>query len=224
MAEHRGVVVFCEIKGDKLLPISTEGLGAGRKLADALGQDLSAVIVGSNIAAIAPQAIMYGASKVYAVDDPLLKEFQSDAYVNVIEKVIKQVMPSVVIMGQTDAGRDIAPRLAFKLDTAATMDCIDLSIDAESKRLLQTKPVYGGNAQAVFITDTDPQIATIRTKAMAAPAPDILKKGEVVNVPAGLQESDVRAKVVNRAICRDNGHQARRRANRRLRWSGHRRR
>jgi electron transfer flavoprotein alpha subunit len=200
MAEYRGIVVFCETKGDKLLPIAAEGLGAGRKLADALGQDLSAIVVGSNVTGVAPQAIMYGAAKVYAVDDPLLKDFQADAYVNVMEKVLKQVMPAIIIMGQTDMGRDLAPRLAFRLGTAVTMDCIDLAIDPESKRLLQTKPVYGGNAQAVFVTDTDPQIVTIRTKAMAAPAPDSLRKGEVVNVPAGLQSADIRTKVVNRVV------------------------
>ncbi len=200
MVDYRGIAVFCEVKGDKLLPIAAEGLGAGRKLADVLGQDLGAILVGSNIAAVAPQAIMYGASKVYVVDDPLLKDFQTDAYVSVMEKVVKQVMPSVIIMGQTDVGRDLAPRLAFRLGTAVTMDCIDLAIDPETKRLLQTKPVYGGNAQAVFATDTDPQIVTIRTKAMTAPEPDTLKKGEIVNISADLQASDIRTKVVDRVV------------------------
>jgi electron transfer flavoprotein alpha subunit len=200
MIDYRGIIVFCEVKGDKLIPIAAEGLGAGRKLADALGQDLTAIVVGSNVTGIAPQAIMYGASKVYAVDDPLLKEYQADAYVNVVEKVIKQVMPSIIIMGQTDIGRELAPRLAFKLGTAATMDCVDLAIDPASKRLMQTKPIYGGNAQAVFSTDIDPQIVTIRTKAMAAPSPDILRKGEVVSFPAGLQANDIRTKIVNRVV------------------------
>ncbi len=200
MADFRGIAVFCEVKADKLLPIAAEGLGAGRKLADALGQDLSAILVGSNITGIAPQAIMYGASKVYVVDDPLLKDYQMDAHVSIMEKVVKQVMPAVIIMGQTDVGRDLAPRLAFRLGTAVTMDCVDLAIDPETKRLLQTKPVYGGNAQAVFVTDTDPQIVTIRTKAMPAPAPDSLRKGEVVIIPAGLQASDIRTKVVNRVV------------------------
>jgi electron transfer flavoprotein alpha subunit len=200
MAEYRGIAVFCEVKGDKLLPIAAEGLGAGRKLADGLGQDLVAILVGSNVGGVAPQAIMYGAARVYVVDDPLLKDYQMDAYVSVMEKVVKQVMPVVIIMGQTDLGRDLAPRLAFRLGTAATMDCVDLAVDPETKRLLQTKPVYGGNAQAVFTTDTDPQIVTIRTKAMPAPEPDSLRKGEVVNIPAGLQASDIRTKVVNRVV------------------------
>jgi electron transfer flavoprotein alpha subunit len=205
MADYRGIAVFCEVKGDKLLPIAAEGLGAGRKLADALGQDLCAIVVGSNVAGTAPQAIMYGASKVYVVDDPLLKDYQAEPYVIVVEKIVKQVTPSIIIMGQTDIGRDLAPKLAFKLGTAVTMDCIDLDIDPESKRLLQTKPVYGGNAQAVFITDTDPQMVTIRTKAMTAPAPDALRKGEVVNVPAGVQEADIRAKLINRVMAEVSG-------------------
>ena len=200
MADYRGVAVFCEIKGDKLLPIAAEGLGAGRKLADALGQDLSAILVGTNLAAVAPKAIMYGATNVYVVDDPLLQDYQTDAFVNVMEKAVKQVMPAVIILGQTDVGRDLAPRLAFRLGTAVTMDCVELAIDPGTKRLLQTKPVYGGNAQAVFTTDTDPQMVTIRTKAMPAPEPDSLRKGEVVNIPSGLQASDIRAKVVNRVV------------------------
>ena len=200
MADYRGIAVFCEVKSDKLLPIAAEGLGAGRKLADGLGQDLSAIIIGSNISGVAPQAIMYGATRVYVIDDPLLKDYQMDAYISVLEKAVKQVMPAVIIMGQTDVGRDLAPRLAFRLGTAVTMDCIDLAIDPETKRLLQTKPVYGGNAQAIFITDTDPQVVTIRTKAMPAPEPDPLRKGEIINIPAGLQASDIRIKVVNRVV------------------------
>ena len=117
-----------------------------------------------------------------------------------LEKVVNQVKPQIIIMGQTDAGRDLAPRLAFRLGTAATMDCVDLAIDPDSKRLLQTKPVYGGNAQAVFTTATDPQMVTIRTKAMAALAPDASRKGEVINLPIEPEASAIKAKIVNRVV------------------------
>jgi electron transfer flavoprotein alpha subunit len=200
MADYQGIAVFCEVKNDRLLPISAEGLGAGRKLADGLGQDLVAVLAGSNVAGVAPQAIACGAARVYVVDDPLLKDYQSDAYVNVMEKVVKLVMPAIIIMGQTDVGRDLAPRLAFRLGTAANLDCVDLALDPDTRRLLQTKPVYGGNAQAVFITNTDPQIVTIRTKAMPAAEADSSRQGEVVNVPADLQASDIKTKVVDRVV------------------------
>ncbi len=200
MSDNKGVVVYCEIKDDKILPIANEGLGIGKKLADNLGQELSAIILGNGISALAKQAIASGADKVYVVDDAQLKDYQPDAYISVLEKVIKQAKPQIVIMGQTDSGRELAPRLAFRLGTAATLDCVDLSIDPKTKRLLQTKPVYGGNAQAVIITETDPQIVTIRTKAFAALAPDISRKGEIVNIPAGLDASIIKAKILNRVV------------------------
>ncbi len=198
MAEYQGVAVFVEYKGDTLLPIALEGLGAGRKLADDLGQPLSAVLVGGGIGDMAQQAVAGGADTVYVVDDPLFKDFQTDAYVSAMEKVVSQVKPSILIIGQTDTGRDLAPRLAFRLGTAVTMDCVELAIDPESKRLLQTKPVYGGNALAVFVSENDPQIVTIRTKAMTALEPDSSRKGEVTNIEAGLDASIIRTKILDR--------------------------
>jgi electron transfer flavoprotein alpha subunit len=84
------------------------------------------------------------------------------------------------------------------LNTAATLDCVDLAIDPGTKRLLQTKPVYGGNAQAVIVTGTDPQIVTIRTKAFSPLSPDAARKGEVIGFQAGLDPSVVKAKILNR--------------------------
>jgi electron transfer flavoprotein alpha subunit len=200
MAEYKGVMVYGDVVAGKLLPIATEGLGIGRKLADELGQELSAVLVGSGISGLAQEAIASGADKVYVVDDPLLKDYQTDSYIAVMEKVVKQVMPQIIIMGQSDMGRDLAPRLSFRLETAVTMDCVELAIDPESKRLLPTKPVYGGNAQAVFTSDTDPQMVTIRTKAMTPLEPDTSRKGEVINIDAGLEASAIRTKVLDKVV------------------------
>jgi len=198
MAENKGVLVLCETKEGKLASISTELLGGGRKLADDLGQELSAVLVGSGVANLAQEATAYGADKVYVVDDPLLKDYQTDSYVPVMEKVVGQAMPQVLIMGQTSIGRDLAPRLAFRLNTAVSLGCLKLAIDPQSKKLLQTKPVYGGNAQAVFITESFPQIATVRPKAMVPLAPDQSRKGEVIKVDASLDASAIRTKVLEK--------------------------
>jgi len=198
MAENKGVLVLCETKEGKLASISTELLGGGRKLADDLGQELSAALVGSGIGNLAKEAIAYGADKVYVVDDPILKDYQTDTYLPVMEKVVGQAMPQVLIMGQTSIGRDLAPRLAFRLNTAASLGCLELAIDPASKKLLQTKPVYGGNAQAVFITESFPQIATVRPKAMAPLEPDPSRKGEVINVDAALDASAIRTKVLEK--------------------------
>lgn len=121
MADYKSVMVFCEVTDSKLASIATELLGCGKKLAGDLGQELLAVIVGSGIANVAAEAIAFGADKVYVIDDPLLKDYQGDTYIQVMDKIIKQVLPSILILGQTAIGRDLAPRLAFKLNAAATL-------------------------------------------------------------------------------------------------------
>ena len=198
MAEYKGVLIYAEIGEGKLKAISTELLGCGRKLADDLGQELYAVLVGSDISSLAREAIAFGADKVYVVDAPLLKDYQTDSYVTVMEKVVKQVMPQIILLGQTTIGRDLAPRLAFRLSTAATTDCIELAIDPETKLMRQTKPVYGGSAVAVFTCQSYPQIATVRAKAMLPLERDGSRQGEVITVEAGLDPSTIRTKVLEK--------------------------
>ena len=198
MAEYKGVMVYGEVTEGKLAPITTELLGCGRKLADDLGQELCAVLAGSGISSLAQEAIAFGADKVYVVDDPLLKDYQTDSHVSVMEKVVKQVMPQVLLLGQTSIGRDLAPRLAFRLETAASMDCLELAIDPDSKLVLQTRPVYGGNAQAIYTYTTYPQIATVRAKAMSPLERDASRQGGVTTIEAGIDPSAIRTKVLEK--------------------------
>lgn len=198
MAEYKGVMIHCEVTEGKLAAIATELLGCGRKLADDLGQELYAALVGSDVTGLAQEAIAFGADKVYVVDDPLLKDYQTDSYAIVMEKVVKQVMPQILILGQTSIGRDLAPRLAFRLETAAAMDCVELAIDPDSKLLLQTRPVYGGNAQAIFTGDSYPQIATVRAKTMSPLERDASRQGEVITIKADLDPSAIRTKVLEK--------------------------
>jgi electron transfer flavoprotein alpha subunit len=198
MADYKGVLICGDVVEGKLAAITSELLGCGRKLADSLGEELSAVLIGSGVKGLAQGAIAQGADKVYVVDDPLLQNYQPDAYAAVMENVVKQVMPKVLLMGQTSVGRDLAPRLAFRLDTVVSMDCVELDIDPDSKLLLQTRPVYGGNAKAIFTTESMPQMATVRSKAMSALEPDASRQGEIVDVPAGIDASVVKAKFVEK--------------------------
>ena len=205
MAEYKGVMTYCEIVEGSLPSITYEVLGCGRKLADELGQELCTVLVGSDAGNLAQEAIACGVDKVYVVEDPLLKEYQTDAYVSVMEKVIGQVMPQVLIMGQTSVGRDLVPMLAFRLDTIATLDCVDLAIDPDSKQLLQTKPVYGGNALATYTCDSYPQIATVRDKVMSPSEPDASRQGEVIAIDAGLEPSVIRARLLKKIKDEEDG-------------------
>ena len=200
MADDKGVMILAETADGKLAAIAAELLGAGRKLADDLGEELSAVLVGSDVSGLAPEAIASGADKVYVVEDALLKDYQTDSFAAVLARVASEAPPRVMLLGQTSIGRDLAPRLAFRLDTAVSMDCVELAIDLDSRQLLQTKPVYGGSARAIFTTDSLPQMATLRVKAGEPLVRDYSRKGEVVTVDADLDASSVRVNVVETVL------------------------
>jgi electron transfer flavoprotein alpha subunit len=196
MTEYKGVMVLAEATEKGLQAIDKELLGIGRKLADALHEELSVVLAGSSIAGFAPEAVTLGADTVYVIEDPLLKDYQTEVYTAVMEKLVRQAMPRILLLGQTPTGRDLAPRLAFRLGTAATTDCIELAIDSEL-RLLQTRPVYGGNALATFTSDYYPQIATVRAKVYSPPEPDNSRRGKTVTIDAGLEPRAIRTRIVS---------------------------
>jgi electron transfer flavoprotein alpha subunit len=200
MSANKCVLVYCEAAAGKLANIAVELLGAGGCLASAAGGELAAVLIGSGLDAPAREAIACGAQKVYQVDDPYLKDYATEPYLAVLEKVVRQVSPEIVLLGQTAAGRDLAPWLAFHLDTGATMDCTGLEIDPASKRLLMNRPVYGGNAQVVQVCETDPQIATVRLKAMVPAAKDSSREGQVVDISAEIDPAAFKTKVVERKV------------------------
>lgn len=192
-----GVLVFGEITEDKrLAAITAELLGVARRLADGAGGPVTCAFLGSAIEAIAGEAIAFGADRVLVVDDPLLADYQGDAYLPVAERVSREADPAVILLGQTMLGRDLAPRLAARLNTAVAMDCIDLAF--EGGRLLATRPCYGGNAHAQYSFTTSPQMATIRTKSQEPLARDDFRQGEVVKLVADLDPQSVRTRIVER--------------------------
>jgi len=198
MDEYKGIMTYCEITEGTLPSISKEVLGCGRRLASDLGQELCTVLLGSDVGSLAQEAAALGTDKVYVVDDPLLKEYQTDSYVSVMEKVVRRVMPRILILGQTTVGRDLAPLLAFRLDTTAILDCVGLAVDPDTKLFLQTKPVYGGNALATFTCDSYPQIVTLRDKVVPPLESNASKRGEVITFDAGLDPSAIRARLLKR--------------------------
>ena len=200
MSEYRGVMILAETAAGKLAGISAELLGCGRALADELGQELLAVLLGDNVGDLAQEAISFGADKVFLVSDPLLEDYNTDCCLAAMEAVLKNQMPQILLLGQTAVGRDLGPRLAFRLETAITMDCVALELDPDSERLLSRKPVYGGNAQAVFACETNPQMASVRPKAMSALDPDPSRQGEVIPVEPGLDPSTVAAKLLEEVV------------------------
>jgi electron transfer flavoprotein alpha subunit len=198
MADFQNVMIYGEFATGKLSSNTTELLSCGRKLADDLGEELSAVIIGNNLNGLAQEAIALGADKVYVADDRNLIDYQADPYLSVMKNLVNQVMPRIILLGQTSTGRELAPRLAFRLGTAATTDCVELAIDKESKLLLQTKPVYGGNALSTFICKSFPQISTVRPKIISPLKPDTTRLGEIIPFDFDIDQSKIRTKLIEK--------------------------
>jgi electron transfer flavoprotein alpha subunit len=190
-----GVLVIAETMEGSLPKINAELMGLGRKLADQLGEPLIAHVAAGQVGEKTQELVALGADKVFAAEDPLLEPYQADAHLKVAANVVGQAQPSVILMGQTFRGRDMAPRLAFRLGTALATDCIDVTV-GDNNRLQMLRGVYGGNAQAIFTSATDPQFATVRSKTQEEATPDSGRQGEIVNVPAELSESDLRVRLV----------------------------
>ena len=192
-----GILVLGELNEGKLQASTSELLVAGRKLAEALGEEVAVAIPGSGLNGIADSAIAQGADKVYLVEDPLLAETQIDAQLAAFEHVCRQVEPSVVLISRTQSGRDIGPRLAFRLGVGVAQDCIDIEIDSSTKRVVATRPVYGGNALSkVTFPENNPQVAVIRGKVFEPTSPDSSRSGEVVTIQPNLDPSVIKARLV----------------------------
>ena len=199
MDTNKGVLVCGEIAGQKLAPVTIELLGIGRKLANELGVDLSILLMGSGTSGLGQEAIAYGADKVYAVEDSLLDNYNSDAYTLVTANLCRKVLPSIMLLGHTDVGCDLAPRLNGRLGGGLAMDCLALSIDPATKFLISTRPVYGGNAHAAMVTKSArPQMATLRPKTVPPAERNDGRQGQVIIVEDKIDPSVLKVKVVER--------------------------
>ena len=192
-----GILALGELAEGKLQSITGELLAAGRGLCETTDEEVSVALLGSGDDDASSEAIALGADRVYLVRDPLLEEPQIDAHLAAIEQVCRQAKPSVVLVGRTPFGRDLGPRLAFRLGVAAAQDCVQLSIDTDTKRVLATRPVYGGNALArITFPDADPQVVVLRAKVYEPLAPDASRDGEVESMDANLDPSVVKSRLV----------------------------
>lgn len=166
------VWVFAEQSGGRVATVTYELLGEGRKLADALGVRLAAILLGSDTADMARTLGERGADRVYVADRPELAVFQDERYAAVISDAVRRLGPQIVLCGATAIGRSLASRIAVTVGAGLTADCTGLAIDPETHHLLQTRPAFGGNILATIETpDHRPQMATVRPKVMReAPA------------------------------------------------------
>ncbi|HIM62701.1 MAG TPA: electron transfer flavoprotein subunit alpha/FixB family protein [Dehalococcoidia bacterium] len=200
MADGTGVLILGDASGGELSSTTLELLAAGQKVAADLGEDLSVALLGDTLDAAAQSAIAHGAQKVYAVNHPLLADYQVDLHLTALEALCKDTAPRVVLVARTNEGRELAPRLAFRLGVGLAQDCLEVSVDTAEKQLLANRPVYGGNAIAVVSCNQTPQIAAIRPKAYEPAEADSSRQGEVISFPVELDASMALTQVVETVL------------------------
>ena len=191
----KNVYVIAEQRDGKIMKVSYELIGKARELADDLGQEVVAVLMGSGVEAVAGDLAKAGADKVVVVDDPMLAEYVTEPYTKAVTAVIKAQDPEIVIFGASSIGRDLAPRVSARIHTGLTADCTKLEIDPETKLLNMTRPAFGGNIMATILcANHRPQMATVRPGVMQALA-DCDKVGTVEKFDVEFTAEDMNVEI-----------------------------
>ncbi len=200
MADAQGILVIGERpENGGRAGITLELLGAGRRLAAELGEDVDVLLLGATVPeAEAQDLFAYGVARIHALEHPALATYSPDLFTTTVTEAVRRISPKVVLMGRTEMGQDVGPAMAFRLGTGIAMDCLEVSLDAASKRLVMVRPVYGGNARAHYQVagGSCPQIAAIRPKTQDPAARGADASGEVIRPTIELDASSVRTRQV----------------------------
>lgn len=187
---YKDIYVFVEQKNGTVAEVGYELISEARKLVASIpemGYQVVGVLLGSNITDKAQDVIAHGADKVIVVDDELLKDYSTQFYTDALTQIIKEFKPDSFLTGATVLGRDLAPRVAARINAGLTADATKIEIDAEKAKdgealLLVTRPTFGGNLFGTIVCpDTRPQMATIRPKVFDMAPVDASRTGEVVS-------------------------------------------
>jgi len=187
----KGIWIFVEQREGNIKKVTYELLSAGRKLAEQTGEDVSALLFGEGVAGLAATLGEYGADKIYLAEDARLAQYTTDAYSKVLSELIKAKEPSVVLIGCTVLGRDLAARVAQKVSTGLMSDCTGMELS--DGQLVLVRPIYAGKAFVKAVCpEFRPVMATIRPNVLNPAQPQAGRGAEVVNVPVQLEKSDLR--------------------------------
>ena len=202
LEEYKGVFVFAQQVDNKVSGIALELIGEGKRLAEKLSAEVTAVLVGSDVKGLADELAAYGADRVIVVDDPELKEYRTEPYAHALSSVIDEFKPEIFLVGATAIGRDLGPRVSARIHTGLTADCTQLDIgdfpinpvpgkEQLHNQLLMTRPAFGGNTIAtIACPDFRPQMATVRPGVMQKAPREEGKKAVVVEFNPGFTPND----------------------------------
>ena len=167
--EWRAVAVYVEYNGKAVHPVTFELIGKARELAAVTGHPVYALFMGYQGGEKAEELLAYGVDQVFVYDRKELEHFSVLTYANVFADFITRIRPSSILVGATNAGRSLAPRVAARFRTGLTADCTVLEMK-ENTDLVQIRPAFGGNIMAQIVTPKNrPQFCTVRYKIFSAP-------------------------------------------------------
>jgi electron transfer flavoprotein alpha subunit len=183
VTRYSGVAVLAEHRRGKIASVVPEIIGAARALAAARSTTVNAILVGNGVRAYTDELLSYGIDEIWMIDDPSIGDFDEDVQAELVSEILLEKKPEIFLGGGTVVGRSLLPRVAARILTGLTADCTELSIDAETQLLKQTRPAFGGNIMATILTQNHrPQMATVRHKVMT-PAEKVGEpKGKVVEL------------------------------------------
>ena len=196
LALNRGVWVFIEQTEGEPARVSWELLGKGRELADAIGVELSAIVLGEHVEPLCHEAFAYGADNAFLIDAPVFRHYRTETYLKALCQLIDSHKPEIILMGATGLGRDLAGAVATVVGTGLTADCTGLSIDGK-RNLMQTRPAFGGNIMATIMCDKfRPQMSTVRPHVMPLPERREAASGKLIRIDCPIAETDILTKVL----------------------------
>jgi len=205
--DYKHVWVFIELERGDVHPVSWELLGEGRKLADKLGVELGAVVLGGPGDATkeaAAEAFRYGADLAYLVEHPVLADYRNESYARAMTQLVNTHKPEILLLGATTLGRDLAGSVATTLLTGLTADCTELAVDADGS-LAATRPTFGGSLLCTIYTlNYRPQMATVRPRVMPMPARIADRVGRIVPFTPDLSEDEIITKLLRFIPDRDS--------------------
>ena len=209
LEEYKGVAIFAQQVDNKLSSIAFELIGKAHELAADLGTDVTAVVLGKDIAGLADKLGEYGADKVVLIDDPALETYRTEPYAQALTAYINEYKPEIMLVGATAIGRDLGPTVSARVKTGLTADCTSLEIgdfplvakegqEQKHNQLLMTRPAFGGNTIAtIACPDNRPQMATVRPGVMQKLPKEAGRKAEVINFKPEIKENNRFVEILN---------------------------
>lgn len=198
-AEYKGIAVFVETEEGKAKHVGYELLAPGRVLADKMGQELMAFVIGHGVEEAAKECFAYGADQVVVIDRPEYALYTTDACVKALHYLLEKYKPGVMLIGATNNGRDAGPCLSCRMGTGLTADCTSLDIEPETGNMAWTRPAFGGNLLATIICPDDrPQLGTVRPGVFKAVKPDNDRAGILIHEAFLVAPEEIHTRLVER--------------------------